>query len=160
MERSCRVPALAGRDTLAHFGEDGVRPVQRCADDTASRNLPYTVHILHFVRARDVDESFEVGSRFRNAPPAKFAKARSRVARSAADHKERVRLVDLCRPFFEKRVPDPIFIATTEFNGARAHLRKAAEELTAGRYPDSVRESIHAALVYPYKLRNPRFIAG
>jgi hypothetical protein len=35
-------------------------------------------------------------------------------------------------------------VGTTEFQGARAHLRKAAEELTAGRYADSVRESIHA----------------
>lgn len=35
-------------------------------------------------------------------------------------------------------------LATTEFNGARTHLRKAAEQLTAGHYADSVRESIHA----------------
>jgi hypothetical protein len=35
-------------------------------------------------------------------------------------------------------------LAATEFHGARAHLRKAAEELTVGRYPDSIRESIHA----------------
>jgi hypothetical protein len=35
-------------------------------------------------------------------------------------------------------------LAATDFNGARAHLRKAAEELTAGHYADSVRESIHA----------------
>jgi hypothetical protein len=35
-------------------------------------------------------------------------------------------------------------LAASEFNGARAHLRKAAEELAAGRYADSVRESIHA----------------
>jgi hypothetical protein len=35
-------------------------------------------------------------------------------------------------------------LAATEFNGARDHLRKAAEELTAGRYPDSIRESINA----------------
>jgi hypothetical protein len=35
-------------------------------------------------------------------------------------------------------------LAATEFHGARDHLRKAAEELTAGRYPDSIRESIHA----------------
>jgi hypothetical protein len=35
-------------------------------------------------------------------------------------------------------------VAATEFHGARAHLRKAAEELTAGRYSDSVRESIHS----------------
>jgi hypothetical protein len=35
-------------------------------------------------------------------------------------------------------------LASTEFHGARDHLRKAAEELTAGRYPDSIRESIHA----------------
>jgi hypothetical protein len=35
-------------------------------------------------------------------------------------------------------------LAVTEYNGARAHLRKAAEELTAGRFADSVRESIHA----------------
>jgi AbiJ N-terminal domain 4 len=35
-------------------------------------------------------------------------------------------------------------VAVSEFHGARAHLRNAAEELTAGRYADSVRESIHA----------------
>jgi hypothetical protein len=35
-------------------------------------------------------------------------------------------------------------VAASEFHGARAHLRKAAEELTAGQYADSVRESIHA----------------
>jgi hypothetical protein len=35
-------------------------------------------------------------------------------------------------------------LAKSEFGGARAHLRKAGEELTAGRYADSVRESIHA----------------
>jgi hypothetical protein len=35
-------------------------------------------------------------------------------------------------------------LAKTEFGGAHAHLRNAAEELTAGRYADSVRESIHA----------------
>jgi hypothetical protein len=35
-------------------------------------------------------------------------------------------------------------LAVAEFHGARDHLRKAAEELTAGRYPDSIRESIHA----------------
>jgi hypothetical protein len=35
-------------------------------------------------------------------------------------------------------------LAATEFFGARDHLRKAAEELTAGRYPDSIRESINA----------------
>jgi hypothetical protein len=35
-------------------------------------------------------------------------------------------------------------LAVTEFHGARAHLRKAAEELTAGRYADSIRESIHS----------------
>ena len=35
-------------------------------------------------------------------------------------------------------------LAATEFAGARAHLRNAAEELTAGHYADSVRESIHA----------------
>jgi len=35
-------------------------------------------------------------------------------------------------------------LAETEFHGARAHLRKAAEELTAGRYADSIRESIHS----------------
>jgi hypothetical protein len=31
-----------------------------------------------------------------------------------------------------------------EFKGARSHLQKAANELTEGRYADSVRESIHA----------------
>jgi hypothetical protein len=35
-------------------------------------------------------------------------------------------------------------LAKTEFGGARSHLRNAAEELTAGHYADSVRESIHA----------------
>jgi hypothetical protein len=35
-------------------------------------------------------------------------------------------------------------LARTEFDGGRSHLRKAGEELTAGRYADSVRESIHA----------------
>jgi hypothetical protein len=35
-------------------------------------------------------------------------------------------------------------LAATEFHGARAHLRGAAEQLSAGKYPDSVRESIHA----------------
>jgi hypothetical protein len=35
-------------------------------------------------------------------------------------------------------------LAATEFHGARAHLRNAAEELTAGNYANSVRESIHA----------------
>ena len=35
-------------------------------------------------------------------------------------------------------------LAATEFHGARAHLRNAAEELTTGHYADSVRESIHA----------------
>lgn len=32
----------------------------------------------------------------------------------------------------------------SEFNGARTHLAKAAEELTGGQYADSVRESVHA----------------
>jgi len=35
-------------------------------------------------------------------------------------------------------------LTATEFGGAGAHLRKAAEGLTAGQYADSVRESIHA----------------
>jgi hypothetical protein len=35
-------------------------------------------------------------------------------------------------------------LAVTGFYGARAHLRKAAERVTAGQYADSVRESIHA----------------
>jgi hypothetical protein len=35
-------------------------------------------------------------------------------------------------------------LAAAEFHGARAHLRKAAEELTAGRYADSIRESINS----------------
>jgi hypothetical protein len=35
-------------------------------------------------------------------------------------------------------------LATTEFHGARDHLRKATENLNGGRYPDSIRESIHA----------------
>src|SRR4051812_47277405 len=32
----------------------------------------------------------------------------------------------------------------TQFHGARAHLRSAASNLTAGEFADSVRESIHA----------------
>lgn len=35
-------------------------------------------------------------------------------------------------------------LAATQFNGARAHLGKAASHLTVGAYADSVRESIHA----------------
>ncbi|MEQ1650298.1 MAG: hypothetical protein ABL898_17090 [Hyphomicrobiaceae bacterium] len=35
-------------------------------------------------------------------------------------------------------------LAATEFHGARAHLRKAAECLTEGATADSIRESIHA----------------
>jgi hypothetical protein len=35
-------------------------------------------------------------------------------------------------------------VAATEFNGARAHLRNAGAELTAGKYGASIRESIHA----------------
>jgi len=35
-------------------------------------------------------------------------------------------------------------LTSTQFNGARAHLRNAASHLTAGAYADSVRESIHA----------------
>jgi hypothetical protein len=35
-------------------------------------------------------------------------------------------------------------LAATEFHGARAHLRSAATELTAGNNADSIRESIHA----------------
>jgi hypothetical protein len=35
-------------------------------------------------------------------------------------------------------------LAATEFHGARHHLRRSAEELSAGRAPDSIRESIHA----------------
>ena len=35
-------------------------------------------------------------------------------------------------------------LAATEFHGARAHLRNAAEFLTAGKWADSIRESIPA----------------
>lgn len=35
-------------------------------------------------------------------------------------------------------------VGTSEFHGARAHLRNAASELTAGNYGPSIRESIHA----------------
>jgi hypothetical protein len=35
-------------------------------------------------------------------------------------------------------------LAATEFHGARAHLRNAAELLTAGKWADSIRESIHS----------------
>lgn len=37
-----------------------------------------------------------------------------------------------------------IDLTAVEFGGARAHLRNAASELTAGNYANSVRESIHA----------------
>ena len=35
-------------------------------------------------------------------------------------------------------------VAASEFHGARAHLRNAGSELTAGEYGPSIRESIHA----------------
>lgn len=35
-------------------------------------------------------------------------------------------------------------VASSEFHGARTHLRNAGSELTAGNYPESIRESIHA----------------
>jgi hypothetical protein len=35
-------------------------------------------------------------------------------------------------------------LRSTEFHGARQHLRKAAQELTAGNFAESIRESIHA----------------
>lgn len=35
-------------------------------------------------------------------------------------------------------------VAASEFHGARAHLRNAGSELTAGNYGPSIRESIHA----------------
>jgi hypothetical protein len=35
-------------------------------------------------------------------------------------------------------------VSDNRFNGARAHLNNAASHLTAGKYADSVRESIHA----------------
>lgn len=35
-------------------------------------------------------------------------------------------------------------LAGSQYSGAKAHLQRAAEELTAGRYGDSVRESVHA----------------
>jgi hypothetical protein len=35
-------------------------------------------------------------------------------------------------------------LGSAGFHGARGHLRKAAEELTAGKFPESIRESIHA----------------
>ena len=35
-------------------------------------------------------------------------------------------------------------LVDAEFEGARAHLRNAAQHLTAGEFADSVRESIHA----------------
>jgi hypothetical protein len=35
-------------------------------------------------------------------------------------------------------------VAASEFHGARAHLRNAASELTAGNYGENIRESIHA----------------
>ena len=35
-------------------------------------------------------------------------------------------------------------VASSEFNGARVHLRSAGSELTDGRYGPSIRESIHA----------------
>ncbi len=46
----------------------------------------------------------------------------------------------------ENRVIEQAFaaLAKAEFRGARSHLRKAAQELSAGRNADSVRESVHA----------------
>jgi hypothetical protein len=35
-------------------------------------------------------------------------------------------------------------VAASEFHGARAHLRNAGTELTAGNYSPSIRESVHA----------------
>lgn len=45
------------------------------------------------------------------------------------------------RATLEKAFAD---LRESEFNGARAHLRAAAEQLTSGSYADSIRESIHA----------------
>jgi hypothetical protein len=46
----------------------------------------------------------------------------------------------------EKDTLDKAFSAlrSPEFNGAREHLRKAAEQASAGQWADSVRESVHA----------------
>jgi hypothetical protein len=48
---------------------------------------------------------------------------------------------DAERESIEKAFAD---LTNAKFHGARAHLRKAAEQLMAGHYPDSIRESIHA----------------
>jgi methyl coenzyme M reductase subunit C len=35
-------------------------------------------------------------------------------------------------------------LGAVQFHGARDHLSKAVSELTAGHFPESIRESIHA----------------
>lgn len=42
---------------------------------------------------------------------------------------------------FERAVTD---LSSSEFNGARTHLKQAASKLSSGNFADSVRESIHA----------------
>ena len=51
-------------------------------------------------------------------------------------------------------------LAGTEWSGARAHLRKAAEALTSGKHPDSIRESIHSVESVARKLGGTNSLAG
>jgi hypothetical protein len=80
--------------------------------------------------------------------PGQFATS---VARLMAGCRLAYRVVDGCvicpisseteRETLERAFAD---LKVTEFGGARAHLRNAVTELTAGNYADSARESIHA----------------
>lgn len=84
----------------------------------------------------------------RSNPPYRFAESidtalsYGRAAYRVLDEKTIVpvgsdaELVTLKRAFAD--------LAAAEFHGARAHLRTAAELLTAGKWADSIRESIHA----------------
>ena len=60
----------------------------------------------------------------------------------------------------EREVLEQAFadLAAAEFHGARAHLRSAAEQLTAGRWADSIRESIHAVESVTENARTQRTI--
>jgi hypothetical protein len=86
------------------------------------------------LRRRDVPRSF---SKYINA-----ALEAARAAYRVVDDDTIVPVgSDAERETLERAFVD---LAATEFHGTRVHLRKAAEEATAGHYADSVRESIHA----------------
>ena len=61
----------ASRDSGAHFGKNGVSPV-RAAPRPRRKEFSVRRPHLHFVRACDVDESFNVGRRCGRAPPEHF----------------------------------------------------------------------------------------